>query len=446
MTEAQKRLRDLRDRQSRERQRMAELSLVDELSDEQRSELDNLEKSTPDLERQLRAATVALEDEDKETETRAATEPDAEQRERLELRSKAMLTNYLLNAARGRMVDGAEAELQSAAGISGHGIPLELWDVARPAEQRSAEGERETRAVTPAPGTVGVNLDAIRPAVFANSIAPRLGIEMPRVMSGTYASATITTSQTAAAYAKSGAAVGTAGSFTVTTATPKRVSARLELTLEDVAAVGQANFESILRENLALALSDQLDNQAINGNGTAPNLAGILQRLSDPTAAPTAVADFDTFVAAFAAGVDGLWSNTVKEVAIVGGVETYRLSASTFRDPATGTAGGRGNEAFSDYGMGHYGGWWTNTRMPDPATFMSVDNVQQAILYRKGRSMMGGAGAMRTAVCPHWNVIDIDDIYSGSAQGERYFTMHVLLGDVILVQPNAYAQVAFQVA
>ena len=33
-----------------------------------------------------------------------------------------------------------------------------------------------------------------------------------------------------------------------------------------------------------------------------------------------------------------------------------------------------------------------HTRMPDQATFMSVDNVQQAILYRKGRSMMGGAG------------------------------------------------------
>ena len=269
---------------------------------------------------------------------------------------------------------------------------------------------------------------------------------MPRVMSGTYASATITTSQTAAPLDKSAPSVGTAGALTVSTATPKRVSARLELTLEDIAAVGQANFESILRENLALALSDQLDDQVINGNGTAPNLAGIFQGLTDPTAAPTAIADFDAFVAAFAGGADGLWANTVKEVAIVGGVETYRLSASTFRDPATGTAGGRGDKAFSDYGMEHYGGWWTNTRMPDPATFMTVDNVQQAILYRKGRSMMGGAGAMRTAVCPHWNVIDIDDIYSGSAQGERYFTMHVLLGDVILVQPNAYAQVAFQVA
>ena len=254
MTPAQKRLRELRERQSKERGRMAELSLVDELNDEQRTDLDNLEKSTPDLERQLRAATVALEDEEKETETRAATEPDAEQRERIELRSKAQLTNFLMSAARGRMVDGAEAELQAAAGVSGHGIPLELWDV--PISRRDGEGERETRAITPAPGTVGVNLDPVRPAVFANSIAPRLGIDMPRVMSGTYASATITTSQTAAPLDKSAPSVGTAGALTVSTATPKRVSARLELTLEDIAAVGQANFESILRENLSLALSD----------------------------------------------------------------------------------------------------------------------------------------------------------------------------------------------
>ena len=40
----------------------------------------------------------------------------------------------------------------------------------------------------------------------------------------------------------------------------------------------------------------------------------------------------------------------------------------------------------------------------------------------------------------------IDDIYTGSASGERYFTMHVLLGDVIVVQPDAYAQVAFKLA
>ena len=54
---------------------------------------------------------------------------------------------------------------------------------------------------------------------------------------------------------------------------------------------------------------------------------------------------------------------------------------------------------------------------------------------------------MRTAVCPVWfGSISIDDIYSGAKKGERYFTLSVLLGDVILVQPAAYAQVSFRVS
>ena len=432
-----KRLRELRERQSKERQRMAELGMADSLTEETRAELDAIEKGTPDLERQIRAAEVAAEQEDGEAQTRAREDsPGAEMRERIELRSKARLTEYLLCRAQGRLPSGAEAELSQAAGVNG--IPIELWDIS---ETRSAE----ERAITPAPGTVGVNLDPIRPAVFANSIAARLGIDMPRVASGTYATATIGTSQSAAALANSGAAVAMAGALTVTTATPKRVSARLELTLEDIAAVGQSNFESILRENLALALSDELDDQAINGDGSAPDLKGMFKILTDPSAPATGVATFDSFVSAFADGIDGLWANTGKDVAIVAGVDTYKLSAKTFRDRVidTGQRGGvsLGDEAFSDYAMRQYGGWWTNTRMPAKDA-----HVQQAILYRKGRSMMGGSGGMRTAVCPHWGEVSIDDIYSGSAKGERYFTMHVLLGDVILVQPDAYVQVAFRVS
>ena len=272
--------------------------------------------------------------------------------------------------------------------------------------------------MTPAPGTVGVNLDPIRPAVFANAILPRLGVEMPRVMSGTYATGTITGSQSAAALAKGAAAVGAVGAITVSTASPKRISGRLELTLEDIAAVGQANFESILRDNLSLALSDELDDQGLNGDGSAPNLTGLFERLTDPTAPGATVASFDDFVAAFAGGVDGLWASRTSEVVIVAGVDTYRLSAQTFRDAAGADLG---DKAFADYAMAMFAGWWTNKRMPAAAA-----NIQQGILYRMGRSMMGGAGAMRTAVCPHWNFIDIDDIFSGSAKGERYFTMHVL--------------------
>ena len=165
----------------------------------------------------------------------------------------------------------------------------------------------------------------------------------------------------------------------------------------------------------------------------------IFQRLTDPSAAPSAIADFDAyaFAASHAGGVDGLWANTIKDVMIVVGPATYTLASRTFQT-ATNY---KGEMSAAAYAMTNTGGFWTNKRMPDAAS-----TIQQAVLYRKGRSMLGGAGAMRTAVCPHWNEVSIDDIYSGSATGERFFTMHVLLGDVILVQPAAYAQISFKVA
>ena len=243
-------------------------------------------------------------------------------------------------------------------------------------------------AATAAPGTVGVNLDRIRPAVFAASIAPRLGIEMPRVESGSYASATISTSLSASSQAAGGTQTATAGAFTVTAVTPKRISARLGIRIEDVAAVGQENFESILRENLSLVLSDALDSQVINGDGTAPNLTGIFQRLTDPTAAPSAVADFDAFAAVHAGGIDGLWASGLKDVAVVVGPATMALSAKTFQ-AATNF---KGELSASAYASANTGGWWTNKRMPDAATFMTVDDVQQAILYRKGPVADGRRG------------------------------------------------------
>ena len=421
MTNAQK----IRLRLSQVRQRLNEISGLegDAFTDEIRTEAEALQTEYADLEVRHRAAIVA----EGEDETRATEgDLDAEARERLALRSRASLTTYLRAALSGRQVDGPEAELRDAAGI-GDGIPLELWDT--PTEHR-------VDAATGAPGTVGVNLDRIRPALFAASIAPRLGIEMPRVESGSYASATISTSLSASSQPKGGKSEATAAGFTVTSVSPKRISARLGVRIEDIASVGQANFESILRENLSLVLSDALDNQVINGDGTAPNLTGIFGQLTDPSD-PTAVSDFDAFASSHAGGIDGLWASTLKEVAIVCGPATMALSARTFQ---TATSY-KGEMSASAYAASNTGGLWTNKRMP-----AAESTIQQAILYRSGRSMMGGAGAMRTAICPHWAEISIDDIFSGSASGERFFTLHVLLGDVILVQPDAYAQIAFKVA
>ncbi len=125
---------------------------------------------------------------------------------------------------------------------------------------------------------------------------------------------------------------------------------------------------------------------------------------------------------------------TTRDVCVVAGPESYRLSAKVFRDVGTAN-GNRGDISFSDYAMTHTGGRWTNKRMPSKAS-----HVQQAILYRKGRT------GLRTAVAPHWGSLGIDDIFAGSGRAERYVSMHVLLGDVLLIQPDAYAQVAFRVS
>ena len=397
MTPAMKRLRELRNRQSTERGRMAELSLVDELSDEQRSELDTIERATPDLERQLRAATVALEEEERDAETRQNTEPDAEQRERVELRSRASLTEYLLARAQGRLVSGAEGELCAAAGVSG--IPLELWDV--PRETRAVtEGARDGRR-EPGPHPTRRLRQQHRHAArhchaacrvrhlrdgddHGLAVRRRQGQERRNRRDGRGDDRN---------HGDPEAGFGAAR----TDHRGRRRGRRA------------ANFESALRENLSLALSDELDDQAINGDGQAPNLTGMFQRLTDPSAPAAGVVTFDGFVSAFAGGIDGLWANTVKDVAIVAGVDTYKLSAQTFRDRVidTGQRGGvsLGDTSFADYAMGKFGGWWTNKRMPDTAS-----NVQQALLYRKGRSAAGASGG------------DADGRLSALGRGQRLTT------------------------
>lgn len=421
--------------QSEKREKVnALLDKGDALTDAERSELSALTGRLQELEPELRAALTVEAAEAEQRDRELGRVPDAEHRERLDLRVRARLTNYLTARAQGLLPSGPEAELCAAAGVQG--IPLELFEP-DPRERRAA-GDGEHRATAAVPGTVGINLDPIRPAVFSTSIASRLGIDMPRVASGTYATATISTSQSAAALAKSGAAAGVAGAMTTQTTGPKRVSARLELTLEDIAAVGAENFESALRQNLAFALSAELDDQAINGDGNAPNLNGLLNRLTNPSAPAANVETFDRLIAIFAGGVDGLWATMADQVAIVCNPETYRLSLQTFRDAAGQDLG---DMSFADYARKHFGGWWTNARMPD-----KTNHVAPGILYRMGRSAMGASMGMRTAVCPHYGEVAIDDIYSGSAKAERYFTMHVLLGDVIIVQPDAYAEVAFRVS
>ena len=307
------------------------------------------------------------------------------------------------------------------------GIPIDIFEKDRPAP---VEHRADAATVAPATGT-GATLAPIQPFMYSKSIAATLGIEMPIVGSGAYSEATITTALTAAAKAKGAEQESTAAVLTPQTATPRRISGRLTLNVEDIAAIGQANFESALRDNLMMTLANRYDAQCIAGDGSAPNVNGLVNQLTNP-ADPTEVAGFDDYLAAFSNQIDGLWASMLSEVSLITNADAYKLSATKFRDTSTDL----GATSFADYARANLGGWACNSRMPATDT-----TIARAIVYRMG---MPG---IRTASHPTWASISIDDIYSDSGSGQRHVSVHLLVGSkVLIVQPDAYDLAEFKVA
>lgn len=383
-------LQKLQLKQSEIREKINGLLGNDARTEDETAALEKLTGEGQGLEVELRAAIIAAPDPQESTTTAV----DPEVRERLELRGRASFGRYLHAALTGAQISGAEAEFQAACKTPG--IPLDLFEIDRPPEVRA-----DAATGVPSTGT-GATLAPIQPFVFSQSIAPMLGIEMPSVGSGAYSEMTISTALTAAAKNKATAQESTAAVLTPSTATPRSIRGRLTLNLEDIAAIGQANFESALRQNAQAVVSDALDTQIITGNGTAPNLDGLINQLTDPTN-PTTIVVFDTFLKSFADQIDGLWANRVKDVMVLANVDSYRLAANTFRGTA---ANGGSAVTFADYAAGMTGGFSTNKRMP-----ATDSTIARGIVYRTGRT------GLRTACLPTWGSLAVDDIYSDSASG-----------------------------
>ena len=384
-------------RLSEVRTRLNEISALegDALTAEIRAEADTLATEYGDLETRHRSAIIASDDDAEPRDIDPGTATlDAEHRARLELRSKCRVGSFIQAALSGRQLAGAEAELARETGLDG--IPAELWN---PVEER---------AITPAPGTVGINLAPIVASVFAPSLAPRLGIDIPQVPTGSYAVARITTAPTAAAVAKSAAVPQTAGALTVSTTTAHRIGGSIGIALEDVAAIGTEDFESRLREEISLVLSAQLDDQLINGSGAGANLTGLLARLGAPTApAARGVEDWDRFAAIQSGGIDGIWASELSHIAMVTNPATYRLAAATFR-------GDDGERSAASYLNAQGESFFASARMPDaPAD----THIAVGIVARRGRA------GLRIAVAPMWGSIVIDDIYTAALKGERYLQL-----------------------
>ena len=264
------------------------------------------------------------------------------------------------------------------------------------------------------------------PAVFAASVAPTLGIEMPMVESGSYSVPRFNKSLKAAMKDKANAVESSAATFTTTTVEPtKRITARLTVSEHDLAAVGIPAFEQSLEENMRMVLGDALDTQLLRGDGTAPNLKSIASQLtaqSDPGGAITLA----TAASELGAFIDGKFATDLNELRALVNPAVMAKLAATF---ATNDDSVTVLEWLRRQGV---------TVASNANMSASASNVAKSIVTRAGAMVRGASGPL--AVCPIWKNISVRDPYSDSASVQKHVTLATILGDVVIRYGDAYRE------
>ena len=406
------RLKKIRRSMSEWRAKVNTLAAVDEPSDAQTAEIVELRGKLTTGETEYREALDAEGDEVRDVHV------SAEERERRELRGKARLSGYMRAAINGKILDGAEAECSAAYECPG-AVPHEMFQ---------EERQREERAETPVPSTVDQTLASIVPPIFERSAAAWLGIDMPSAAVGDAGYPVLSTNVTGGPKAAGAAAAETAGAFTVTTAQPRRITGSFRFRREDAARL--SGMEEALRQNLSAVLSNEVDNQALNGSGAGDGtIDGLLNILTNPSAPGSGVETYDRFAAAFLSHIDGVFAVDRAGVRMLMGAATYRLAGTLYRAST-------GDVSALDHLSLRYGGVRLSNRIAAPAS-----HIQQAIVRRSNPA------GDRVAVMPVWQGLElIRDNITDAAKGEIAVTGLMLVGDVVRLRPDAFVQDSFRVS
>ena len=316
------------------RTKLNALSAQDSLTDEERGEVDKLTVEYQDAEARHRAAIVAeAEDAD---QLQNGQEPGRETGEGAEVRrlmERATVAGYVTAALQGTLETGAERELADALAVrSGPGyvdgtvIP---WALLLPAEERAATGTAQNDGPTrqvPVIDRLFRQQDSIMDMLGVGLMSSGPGqTEYPLVSAGT-----LNVGQTAE---DTDLADPAAMTFDFQTLKPTgRLSGSYELTAELRASV--SGIEEALRRDLAMLIEEQMILQLFNGDGTAPNVNGILNRIAAPTPNPSAEATFADYVSLGARAVDGYFASDETDTDILLPIDAYQHAAGVI---ATGS-------------------------------------------------------------------------------------------------------------
>lgn len=436
MTQAQK----LALRLSEIRQKLNELSGVEEPTEEQRSEMARLSAEYPTIEERHRAAIIA---ESEAAEERAGgAEGDRETGEGAELRRlqrTARLGRYLAAAAGGVAVDGAEAELLDALEVRDHagiapGSVQVPWSVLLTDDEAGDQAER--RAATTTAAYDGPTMQRpILARLFGASIFEALGVRMDSVPAGQSEWPLITAGAAPAQTAEDAdAPAAVAWTIGPQTLKPKRLTGRYEFTAEVSASV--IGLEEALRRDLRDAVMAQASNQLLNGDGTGANVTGFYSRLAAP-ATPAAEATYADYARSPASVVDGLHGDMEGQTGVVLGTDVYRHAAGVFQ----AGSGEAGIEAINR----RCRSCRASVFVPDaPDSGADQDVSKGNVLHAAGPNGGPGRGDSIAAVWPTLAVIR--DIYTQAAKGATVLTYIMLWDCYTALRADAYKRVAFKLA
>ena len=352
-------LQQLALKRSRCREKLSAIAGKDTLDDTDLATQKSLEKEWRSLEAQHRSALIA----EGEKDNTKLDQTDTKGRKLRSLVQKASLVKYLSESASQNEVGSGspEAELRSELlgknAQPGH-VPLAVL------APEVVEKRRKTRAdvSTDVADTVAIpnRQNMIIRRVFAQSATQFLGIQMPSVGIGETSFPYLSEGVSPAMKAKGARADSEAATFTAESVGPTRLAARYLLRVEDLHRL--AGMEPALRADLRGSLSEAMDEQTLVGDGTSPNVTGLLNEL--PAAPDAGAAEFtwQEAVQVIADQVDGKYAADPSMVKMLCASDLYSKMAIRL---VAASSSGSSVSAASRYIQEISGGLRVSANMPD---------------------------------------------------------------------------------
>ena len=399
--------------QSEKRQAINDLLAKDELSDEQRTELDTLTKRAQAIETELRAAIVA-----EGTEPEKPESGDAEEREFRQLRDRVQVADYIEAALEMRAVDGAALEFNQAVKIGGDRFPLALL----------APDEVEHRAKTDIDSTTRPKrwLDRL----FHQSMARRLGVSFESVAPGVASFPVTTAGGSGVQRGREEAVAASTWTVGVSELKPSRNAVRVEFTIEDSARL--PGLEDALVRDMRMALTESIDDVVFTGddgaNEAGADIVGLTTAASvvEKTLTQAAkVKPADTFKA-FLELVDGKHAESVGDLSVVSTIGSNVLWGTTIANSDVE------NQTIAQFLRASGLSWITRGGIETATT---ANKFGAFVGRRRGIQGAGVAAVWESASL-------IRDPYSGASKGQIALTLNYLW-NFGLPRPANFARLKF---